>query len=185
MRQPSMNRSFFAIAAVAFLLGACTEAPQTSTPTPASTTTPKASSITASGKIRIALLLPLSGRSAALGQAMQQAAELALFDTGKELALAAYDSGDSPDQAAQAYRKARTEGVAVVLGPLFGPSAKALGPAVKDGGANVIAFSNDEQAAQPGGWIMGIAPPPQVRRVVDHALSTGIKRFAAFAPQTT
>jgi len=185
MRQPPMNRFLFAIATVAFLLGACTEAPQTSTPTPVAT--PKTgSSTTASGKTRIALLLPLSGRSAALGQAMQQAGELALFDTGaKELAIAAYDSGDSPDQAAQAYRKAKTEGVAVVLGPLFGPSAKALGPAVKDGGANVIAFSNDEQAAQPGLWIMGIAAPPQVRRVVDHALSTGIKRFAAFAPQTT
>jgi branched-chain amino acid transport system substrate-binding protein len=186
MRQPPMKRSFFAIAAVAFLLGACTEAPQTSTPTPASTTTPKAGSpITASGKIRVALMLPLSGRAAAEGQAMQQAAELALFDTGKELALAAYDTGDSPDQAAQAYRKARTEGVALVLGPLFGPSAKPLAPLVKEGGANVISFSNDEQAAQPGVWIMGIAAPPQVRRVVDHALSTGIKRFAAFAPQTT
>jgi len=129
MRQPPMKRSFFAIGAVAFLLGACTEAPQTSTPTPPSTTAPKAGSpITASGKIRVALMLPLSGRSAALGQAMQQAAELALFDTGKELAIAAYDSGDSPDQAAQAYRKAKTEGVALVLGPLFGPSKFSASP---------------------------------------------------------
>jgi branched-chain amino acid transport system substrate-binding protein len=179
-------RPLFAIATVAFLLGACTEAPQTSTATPPATTTPKPGSpITASGKTRIALMLPLSGRSAAIGQALQQSAELALFDTGaKELALANYDSGDSPDQAAQAYRKAKTEGVALVLGPLFGTSAKALGPLVKEGGANVVSFSNDEQAAQPGVWIMGIAAPPQVRRVVDHALSTGIKRFAAFAPMT-
>ena len=179
-------RPLFAIATVAFLLGACTEAPQTSTATPPATTTPKPGSpITASGKTRIALMLPLSGRSAAIGQALQQSAELALFDTGaKDLALANYDSGDSPDQAAQAYRKARTEGVALVLGPLFGTSAKGLGPLVKEGGANVISFSNDEQAAQPGVWIMGIAAPPQVRRVVDHALSTGIKRFAAFAPMT-
>jgi branched-chain amino acid transport system substrate-binding protein len=179
-------RPLFAIATVAFLLGACTEAPQTSTATPPATTTPKPGSpITASGKTRIALMLPLSGRSAAIGQALQQSAELALFDTGaKELALANYDSGDSPDQAAQAYRKAKTDGVALVLGPLFGTSARALGPLVKEGGANVVSFSNDEQAAQPGVWIMGIAAPPQVRRVVDHALSTGIKRFAAFAPQS-
>ena len=179
-------RPLFAIATVAFLLGACTEAPQTSTATPPATTTAKPGSpITASGKTRIALMLPLSGRSAAIGQALQQSAELALFDTGaKDLALANYDSGDSPDQAAQAYRKAKTEGVALVLGPLFGTSARSLGPLVKEGGANVISFSNDEQAAQPGVWIMGIAAPPQVRRVVDHALSTGIKRFAAFAPQS-
>ncbi len=179
-------RPLLAIATVAFLLGACTEVSQTSTPTPAATTTPKPGSpITASGKTRVALMLPLSGRSAAIGQALQQSAELALFDAGaKELALANYDSGASPDQAAQAYRKARTEGVALVLGPLFGTSAKGLGPLVKEGGANVISFSNDEQAAQPGVWIMGIAAPPQVRRVVDHALSVGIKRFAAFAPQS-
>ena len=39
------------------------------------------------GKPHIALLLPLSGRAAPIGQSMQQAAEMALFDTGaKELA---------------------------------------------------------------------------------------------------
>jgi branched-chain amino acid transport system substrate-binding protein len=183
-----MRQSLFALAATALLLGACGEQPNPSTPA-APPTTVKASigsPVTPSGKMRIALLLPLSGQAAPVGQALQQAAEMALFDTGaKELALAAYDTGDSPDQAAQAYRKARTEGVALVLGPLFGPSAKPLAPLVKEGGANVISFSNDEQAAQPGVWIMGIAAPPQVRRVVDHALSTGIKRFAAFAPQTT
>ena len=102
---------------------------------------------------------------------MQQAAEMALFDTGaKELALAAYDSGESAETATEAYRKARTDGVALVLGPLFGTSAKALAPLVRQGGANVVSFSNDESAAQRGVWIMGIAAPPQVRRVVDYSV---------------
>src|SRR5204862_173748 len=84
--------------------------------------------------------------------ALQQAAEMALFDTGaKELALAAYDSGETPEQATEAYRKARADGTALVLGPLFGASAKALAPLVAQGGANVVSFSNDEQAAQRGG----------------------------------
>jgi ABC-type branched-subunit amino acid transport system substrate-binding protein len=110
---------------------------------------------------------------------------MALFDTGaNDLALAAYDSGDSTATAAEAYRKARTAGVALVLGPLFGTSATALAPLVAQGGANVVSFSNDEAAAQRGVWVMGIAAPPQVRRVVDHAIDAGIKRFATFAPQT-
>ena len=151
------------------------------------TVTPKAGSpLTASGKVRIALLLPLSGRAAPIGQAMQQAAEMALFDSGaKELALSAYDSGDSADMAIEAYRKARLDGAALVLGPLYGTSASALGPLVNQGGMNVVAFSNDEQVAQRGVWIMGIAAPPQVRRVVDHALEAGIRRFATFTPQTS
>src|SRR6195256_6895841 len=182
-----MRPSLFALAATAFLLGACGEQPQTSTPA-APPTTVKASvgsPVTPSGKTRIALLRPLSGGAAPIGQAMQQAAEMALFDTGaKELALAAYDSGDSAETAMEAYRKARTDGVAMVLGPLFGTSAKGLAPLVAQGGANVVSFSNDETAAQRGVWIMGIAAPPQVRRVVDQAADNGIKRFAAFAPQT-
>jgi branched-chain amino acid transport system substrate-binding protein len=183
-----MRQSFFALATAAFLLGACGEQPQTSTPA-APPTTVKASvgsPVTPSGKTRIALLLPLSGGAAPIGQAMQQAAEMALFDTGaKELALAAYDSGDSAETAMEAYRKARTDGVAMVLGPLFGTSAKALAPLVAQGGANVVSFSNDESVAQRGVWIMGIAAPPQVRRVVDYSVDAGIKRFAAFAPQTS
>ena len=182
-----MRPSLLALASVALLLGACTEPPpQTTMPMPPKPAGPQGGSpTTASGKARIALLLPLSGRNAPIGQAMQQAAEMALFDTGaKELALAAYDSGETGDSAIQAYKKAYADGVALVLGPLFGASASALGPLRRQDRVNVIAFSNDESVAQPGLWVMGIAAPPQVRRVVDYSVSTGIKRFAVLAPRT-
>ena len=181
-----MRSTFFALAAAALLLGACDSGPTPTTAPPPPAPKPQVGSLTTpSGKLRIALLLPLSGRAAPTGQAMQQAAEMALFDTGaNDIALAAYDSGETADSAVQAYGKARAEGAALVLGPLFGPSATALAPIVTRGGANVIAFSNDENAAQPGVWVMGIAAPPQVRRVVDQAVRAGIKRFAALAPRT-
>lgn len=177
-----------ALAAVAFLLGACTEPPQTSTPSMApKPTQPQAgSATTASGKARIAMLLPLTGRAAPIGQAMQQAAEMALFDSGsKDLALAAYDSGDGGDSAVEAYKRAQTDGAALILGPLFGTSAAALAPLRRTDRVNIISFSNDESVAQPGLWVMGIAAPPQVRRVVDYSVSTGIRRFAVFAPRTS
>lgn len=181
-------RPLLALATIAFLLGACTESPQPTTPAPPPKPSgPQAGSpTTASGKARIALLLPLSGRNAPIGQAMQQAAEMALFDTGaKDIALAAYDSGETGESAIQAYNKARTDGVALILGPLFGASATALGPMRRTDRINIISFSNDESVAQPGLWVMGIAAPPQVRRVVDYSVSTGIKRFAVLAPRTT
>ena len=182
-----MRSSFIAVLATLFLAAACSDAPQTSTPAKP-TTTPRpatASTTTASGKTRIALLLPLTGQASAIGQSLQQAAEMALFDTGaKELALSTYDSGNTPEAAIEAYRQARTAGAALVLGPLFGTSATALSPLVSQGGANVVSFSNDEAAASRGVWIMGIAAPPQVRRVVDQAIDAGIRRFATFAPNT-
>ena len=183
--RPISRQSFFALVTTLFLAGACSDAPKTSTPVAATTTPAAGSPVSASGKARIALLLPLSGGAAPIGQSMQQAAEMALFDIGaKELALSAYDSGDTTEAAIEAYRKARAGGAALVLGPLFGTSATALAPLVAQGGMNVVSFSNDESAAQRGVWIMGISAPPQVRRVVDHAIDAGIKRFATFAPQT-
>src|SRR5688572_21280230 len=180
-----MRTSFLALMATLFLAAGCSEPPKTSTPRPGPTTPATASSVTASGKTRIALLLPLSGQAAPIGQSMQQAAEMALFDTGaNELSLYAYDSGDNTTTAVEAYRKARTAGAALVLGPLLGTSDAALASLVAQGGMNVVSFSNDESAAQRGVWVMGIAAPPQVRRVVDHAVDAGIKRFATFAPQT-
>jgi len=180
-------RFLLALTAAAFLLGACTEPPQTSTRPPPLKPTPLqgGSPTTSSGKSRIALLLPLTGRAASIGQAMQQAAELALFDAGaKDLALAAYDSGETADSAVEAYKRAQTDGAALILGPLFGSSATALNPLRQSDRINVISFSNDESVAQPGLWVMGFAAPPQVRRVVDHSVSAGIKRFAVFAPRT-
>jgi ABC-type branched-subunit amino acid transport system substrate-binding protein len=169
-------RPLLALATIAFLLGACTETPKPTITLPPKPTGPVAGSpTTPSGKARIALLLPLSGRSAAIGQSMQQAAELALFDTGaKELALAAYDAGESGDSTVQAYKRAQADGCALILGPLR-----------RADHTNIIAFSNDESVAQPGLWVMGIAAPPQVRRVVDYTVSTGIKRFAVLSPRST
>ena len=59
---------------------------------------------------------------------------MALFDTGaKDLALAAYDSGETGDSAVQAYKRAQTDGAALILGPLFGASATALAPLRRTG----------------------------------------------------
>ena len=146
-----MRSPLLALAAAVLLLGACTEPPQPTTPRPG----PKplqsqsGSPTTSSGKARIAMLLPLTGRAAPIGQAMQQAAEMALFDSvSKDLALAAYDSGDTGDSAVQAYQRAQADGAALILGPLFGASATALAPLRRTDRISVISFSNDESVAQ-------------------------------------
>ena len=171
-----------ALAATA-LAGCQTGSPPPTAVVPA--TTPGPSPMTESGKIKVALLLPLSGRAANLGQAMQEAAELALFEgAGRTIALSTFDTGDTPEGAVDAFNKAQREGTALILGPLFGASASRLAPMVRQANLNMISFSNDEQVAQPGTWIMGIAAAPQVRRVADYAIGRGIRSFAVLAPQS-
>jgi hypothetical protein len=72
----------------------------------------------------VAILLPLSGRDAQLGQQMLEAAELALFDAADErFTLLPVDTGGTPGGAVGAAEKAIGQGARLILGPLFGAEA--------------------------------------------------------------
>ncbi len=135
------------------------------------------------GQKAVALLLPLTGQAAGLGQAMQEAAMLATYDMGgDDLTLRFYDSTGTPEGAANAARTAIAEGAQMILGPLFGAEAREVGPIAAQSGVSVLAFSNDRSVAGPGLNILGFLPEAQVIRVVAYARSKQIERFAVIAP---
>jgi ABC-type branched-subunit amino acid transport system substrate-binding protein len=134
---------------------------------------------------RVALLLPLSGRHARTGQALLNAAQIALFDiAGDRFTLLVRDTRGTPEGAREALGSARGEGVHFVLGPLFATSVGAITPQVRAAGLTMIAFSNDRAVAGEGVFVMGLAPRPQVYRLVGFARSQGLTRFAVLAPRT-
>lgn len=166
-------------------LGACTRANET---TPLAPSQPQAARQNqapvpdAQSHAKVALLLPLSGRAAAVGQDMQDAAQMALFDAQSDLQLITEDTGDSPEQALRAAQIALNQGAKLILGPLFGNSARNIAPAAAGQGVNVITFSNDSTVARPGLFVLGFRPEEQVERVVRFARENGAKRLALLAP---
>jgi ABC-type branched-subunit amino acid transport system substrate-binding protein len=137
----------------------------------------------APGTVRAALLVPLSGRHADLGQSMLNAAQLALFDIADQrFELLPYDTGGTPDGAAAAAQFAVGDGVSVILGPLLAGSVQAAAPAAWAANVPVIAFSSDRSVAGDGVYIMGFTPGTEVERVVSYAYGQGLVRFALLAP---
>jgi branched-chain amino acid transport system substrate-binding protein len=133
--------------------------------------------------VRVAMMLPMSGPNAALGAAMRNAAQLALFDLAdKKFELVFHDTGATPAEAADAAQLAVGDGVSLMLGPLLATSVRAVAPIARTAGINVIAFSNDRQVAGDGVFAMGFLPGDQVRRVTAFARSKGFSRFAVLAP---
>ncbi len=140
---------------------------------------------TAQAPVRVALLLPLSGPSAGVGQALLGAAEMALFDAGDDrLTLMPRDSQGTPEGAAAAAQAALSEGAELILGPLFSASVKAVAPIARERGVSVVAFSTDRAAVSEGVYLIGFAPAQQVERVVEYALRQGLRRFAALGPDS-
>lgn len=139
----------------------------------------------AAAPVNVAILLPLSGANAGVGNALLNAAQMALFDVGgQNLVLWPKDTEGTPDGAARAVEAALQDGVELILGPLFSGSVRAAAESARARGVNVIAFSNDRSVAGDGVFLMGFMPEQQVDRVVNFARTQGITRFAALLPET-
>lgn len=137
-----------------------------------------------SNQVQVAMLLPLSGPQGALGRAMQDAAQLALFQVADpNFELIFEDTGGNPDQAAQAAQKVLSRGARLILGPLLSTSVRAVSPLARRAGVNVVAFSTDRTVAGNGIFVMGFLPQAEVERVVSYATTKGLSRYAALAPE--
>ena len=127
---------------------------------------------------RVALLLPLTGPQAALGNAMLRAAQLALGDSGPQLDVR--DTGGIPDGAANATRAALEAHDTMILGPLTGPETAAA--AAVAGRTPILAFTSDRSQGHPGVWTLGLEPEQQVERLVDALAAHGKGRLVAVLP---
>lgn len=134
---------------------------------------------------RAALLVPLSGPHGELGQALLNAAQMALFDVAdRRFILIPYDTAGTPEGARQAALSALDDGATIILGPLFSTSVAAVARTIRGLEVPVLAFSSDRLVAEPGIYPLGLFPGEQIRRAVSYAREQGHERFAVFAPDT-
>lgn len=133
--------------------------------------------------VKVAFLAPLSGKSASLGQDMLNAAQLAVFDIGGDgFELMPRDTSGTPGGAVTAAKDAITSGASLIVGPLFATEVAAVKPVAEEARISALTLTTDISLAQPGLYVLGFAPAPQVERVVAYALKQGIRRFAALIP---
>ena len=129
----------------------------------------------------VALLAPVTGANAERGQALVQAAQLALAAPGSPT-LDVRDTGSTPQGAAAAAQAALAGGAGLIIGPLTAAETAAVAPVARPAGVAVLAFTNDPAQAQPGVWTLGLTPAQQVRRMVGALLAQGKNRVTAVLP---
>ncbi|WP_340264603.1 penicillin-binding protein activator [Sphingobium mellinum] len=130
---------------------------------------------------RVALLVPMSGPNAGVGQSIANATTLALMDTKADrVRITTYDTGMG---AAAAVNKALAEGNRLILGPLLAEDARIIGPIAARANVPVISFSNDVSVAGNGVYIMGYNPNQSIDRVVQFARDKGLSKFAGLVPK--
>lgn len=135
---------------------------------------------------KVAILLPLSGNNAQLGQALLSAAQIALFDIGgNSIELMPKDTLGTEQGARRAAQDAVKDGAQLIIGPLFSHSVKAVQPIANNARINVIAFSTDWTLANGSTFLIGFLPFDQVERITRYAASKGYSRIGILSPDDT
>lgn len=188
---PVMKRSArIVFAAAALMVAGCqTIIPRGEQPTgPAPTQSTEPDTVqpglpTDTQRHRVALLVPMSGPNAGVGQSIANATTLAMLDTKTEkVRITTYDTNLG---AAAAASRALAEGNRLILGPLMAEDARIVGPIAQKAGVPVISFSNDSSVAGNGVYLLGYNTNQSIERVVTFAKSKGMNSFAALVPRGT
>ena len=186
MKRNLFNRQTLVVAGTAALLAGCQVVPKTGPSTtqgPASGPTPEPSATalpTDQTRHRVALLVPMTGRNGAVGQALANAANMALLDTNaSNLRITTYDTASGASAAAT---KALSDGNRLILGPLMAENILSVSPLAQRANVPVISFSNDSSAAGNNVFVMGHIPEQSINRSVAYARSKGASRFGAVVP---
>lgn len=154
--------------------------PQVYVPEPSPQSTGPMTALPEARTVKVALLVPMTGKHAELGRAMQEAATLALYDkyaglsaqqAAIQVAILPKDTGDSPEMAAIAAKSAIAEGAELIVGPIFSDAVPAVAAEAAEKDIQVITFSNNVAVAKPGVYVFGFTPEAQVERVIGYAIS--------------
>lgn len=171
------------LASIVFLAGCETVVPRGGerTPTPTPTPPPVTSGLpTDQTHHRIALLVPLSGKNAGVGQSLANATTMALLDTkAGNIRMTNYDTAKGVTAAA---RKAVADGNKLIIGPLLSDNVVATANIARPAGVPILSFSNDTGVAGNNVFLLGHIPSQSIDRVVGYAKSKGMSRFAALVP---
>jgi ABC-type branched-subunit amino acid transport system substrate-binding protein len=183
MLRHKFDRRRFVVLAAASLLAGCQVIPKAprEAPPPPPSEAPTAGVLPADQqRHRVALLVPLSGPNAAVGQSLANATTMALLDTNAaNLRITTYDTSAGPSAAAS---RAIADGNKLILGPLMGDEVAVVAAISRPAKVPIISFSNDITAASPGTFVMGSIPGQSIARTIGHARAHGAKRFAALIP---
>ncbi|HOB13507.1 MAG TPA: penicillin-binding protein activator [Novosphingobium sp.] len=175
------RRTLVLLAGVALLAG-CKVIPKgTDTGTPPA---PEPSSNLPPDKARhrVALLVPLTGPNAAMGQSVANAANMAILDTNAQtIRITTYDTAAGPAAAA---RQAMQDGNRLILGPLDGDQVGAVASVARASKVPLITFANEPSVASRDVFAMGPSLENSLERTVAYARSKGISKFAVLAPKT-
>lgn len=144
--------------------------------------TPSGASGVGTASTKIAMLVPLSGPSASIGNDLKNAGMMAGFDkTDSQAAVLFYDTKGTPAGVKEAYAVAMQESPDVIIGPVFSAEVAAL--KAEKPRVPVLSLTSDTAVVGDGIYTTALLIPGQVDRIVSFACESGQRKMAVLGPE--
>ena len=140
------------------------------------------------GPVQVALLLPLTGDVASVGQSMANASRLAIAfieanpNIAENITITLRDTGGTVAGATAAANVALSGGAKLILGPLKASEVTAVGAIGRAAGVPVIGFSNNPAASGPGVYLLSVLPDMEMKRSLGWVKMQGRRGIAGIFP---
>ena len=140
-----------------------------------------------SNKLRIGLLLPLSGQAKNIGESLLNSAQLAIFKNNKnDILLEVFDTKGTDFGAIDAMNKAIKSGVDTIVGPLFYTETKAITKIAEKNNVLVFSLSNDQKLMNNENILVsGSIPEQEIEFLLNNLISQEKTNFIAFLPNNS
>lgn len=140
-----------------------------------------------SDKLRVAIMVPLSGPIKAVGESIVNAAQLSLFENKKnDILLKIFDTKGTTFGAVEAMKKAINDGIDVVIGPLFKSETKAIQDLAKKNGILLFSLSSEQDLMNSSNiFVTGSVIEQEIQTLISYFSKNDIYNYVALMPNTT
>ena len=136
-------------------------------------------------KVKVAVLLPLSGENHILGNELLNSAQMSMFENkGDNIEMIVLDTKGDPSTASSMAQSAISQGAKMIVGPVYSTEATAVKPIAQNSGVPVISLSNNQEVAAAPVFTFGFGPKDQIWKLMQVAKLNGLKNIGAFVPKS-
>lgn len=136
-------------------------------------------------RLRVGILLPMSGPLKSIGQDVYKSAQMALFEQNiKSIFVYPHDTEGSTNTIEQATNNALKDGSQIFIGPLLAENTEVVSVMTRYQNTPIFSFSSKEEVANRNVFLLSYLPQEQAKRIATYAADSGVKKAAALVPNT-
>ncbi|MFK8040041.1 MAG: penicillin-binding protein activator [Rickettsiaceae bacterium] len=132
--------------------------------------------------VEIAILMPMTGPHAKLGQEYNKMIKMGLHDEAKtHIRVTSYDGSDEV-QVMNAMKTIIERDTDIILGPLYSKLTSIISKQAQEHNIIIMTMSNDPSIADDNIFVFGHAPLKQIMKIVNHLLANQHHYFITLLP---